>query len=56
MHHSWKVKGHFGYNFVLFIEGVVDFIVDEVDVELDELVWNFRRVVIGNELRDDFEG
>jgi hypothetical protein len=41
MHDSGKVKCHFGDNFILFVKGVVDLVINEVNVELYQLIWYF---------------
>lgn len=56
LHDSREVEGHFRDDLVLAIEGVVDLVVDEVDVDVYEFLWYFGGVVVGDELGDDLEG
>lgn len=55
MHNSWKIEGDLGDDFILFVEGVIDLVINQIDIQFDQFIWYFLGVVIRNEFWDDLE-
>jgi hypothetical protein len=56
LQHSWKIKCHFFNDFILSVDVVVDFVVDEVEVDAEELLGRVLTSILGQKLRQYLKG
>lgn len=56
MHDSGKVKSNFGCNLVLSIHGLVDFMVNQMKIDIYQFFRHFRQAIVGDEFGNDLKG